>query len=233
MPRKKAEPQSPPPTPRRPDIFADILIRNQIVTEFTLELNWGALRDPECKSKSRLLQWPLTYISIARGGPLLKLASHHLTEHPFVLKVAELTGLGPVPDEDDNHRQYHHAVDLANDEDWRELLDTRHLTTTEHIAGGVNYGVSYGYLSTVNARHVLKTAQIPEPSGRSKDLMLGNGMNPSKNERRYTPNFCGHAIDRLWMVIHGIEDGWLCHDQGGNLKLTTKTIQARGLPALP
>ncbi|MPR06314.1 hypothetical protein [Microvirga tunisiensis] len=232
MARKRAESPSPPPTPRQSDIFADILIRNRIVTEFTLELNWGALRDPDCKSKSRLLQWPLTYIGVARGGPLLKLASHQLAEHPFVLKVAELTGLGPVLDEDDNHRQYHHAVDLSTDDDWRELLETRHLTTPEHIAGGVGFGVSYGYLSTVNARHVLKAAQIPEPDGRSEQLLLGTSMSPSKSERRYIPNFSGHSFDRLWMAIHGLENGWLCHDQGGHLKLTTKTIQARGLPAL-
>jgi len=210
------------------DEIADRLVAHGITdSHYVLSLG-GGLRNPECSSRSRLLQWPCSYFGPRDDGPRLSVWHEELLKLPFVQRVAAITGLAPegMPiglSITENHL-WHHAVDLATDADFRELLRTQHLTLHRMIVGGAIFGLEYHRLSTANARELLTKIGEKEPRGRSRKLLEGNGLGSLSKDR--VPCIRERGAKAAWMLIHGLEDGWLKH-KGGFLRVTPKGLERR------
>jgi hypothetical protein len=111
------------------------------------------------------------------------------------------------------------------------------LTTREALLRGISLGLQHGRLKVANAKTMLSVVEQPEPSDRSRLLLLGDGLTPGfmrgsdggkKLKSPYwVPNVMSND-DEAWLVIHGIEDGWF-ERKSGYLRLTQMAVQARGL----
>ena len=134
----------------------------------------GELADPDCKSASRLLQYPAS-LEWHDDRPRLILSAHTARDFPFVKRLEAITGLTAEDHPYEHIRDkglWFHAWDLATDDHIDELIATRHLTTDDDIACAVAHGVEYGQLSLGSGRTLLALIGADEPADKSKATML-------------------------------------------------------------
>jgi hypothetical protein len=128
-----------------------------------------------------------------------------------------------------------HAVDLVAAGQWRELIETQRFTTGEDIAGAVVFGLDYspheierdGYLSTGEAREIMRAIGACEPRGRDATLLHLAAPQPCRGEKgveRWPINSRqdADAESRAWGRILGIESGWFIYDRSGFLQWSRK-----------
>jgi hypothetical protein len=197
--------------------------------EFLLDLN-DCLEDPAPRyPRSRMFRWP---VHVDRHEDRLTVCHQLMMFEPFVQRVmvtGQLVEIEPEPA--GCHGIHHHAVDLADDIGWRDLIATAHYVTPPVIMRGVVIGAMAGRLSTVAARAVLDTLDAPEPDDRSaanlshgagllKPAFIDNGAGSGKGNAgkgKWAINLHGRRrpVDEVWAAIHGIEDGWFKRDKYG------------------
>lgn len=209
--------------------------------EFLQEMPWSL--------PSRLFKFPIEVCPHYPGAPR-KLGLMHplLSAHPFVRRVEAVMGFPMVPGGAPNDAgytrttlgQWWHAVDLIS-ERWRELLDTRHFTTPEHIAGAVEFGLHYrAQRFGLRDAHAVMRAIGAEPPGDRHAVLRcfhrpssaasepkANGKRGTAAEQRsqrgrwpvnYAVSADGHA--RAWAAILGLKSGWLRHARSGYAEWT-------------
>ncbi|WP_237481521.1 hypothetical protein [Lichenibacterium dinghuense] len=158
--------------------------------------------------------------------PRLAVGVEALLEHPY---VGHLRGIGFEVDvnEDVGHASYMHAVDLATNRHWEDLLLTRRHATPESIAAGIGYALQYTDLTVWNARTVMREMGWPEPEDRSAALLRGSGLHPAKVPEGYAPNPRRQDVAGAWMMVHGLEDKWLKRGRHGHAWVTPEGMARR------
>lgn len=212
---------------------AAILAAGFVENEYHLDLN-HALQDPAPRyPRSRMFKWP---ISVDRYEDRLTICHPAIAMEAFPARVMATLRVAfeiePDPAAGLN-TPWHHAVDLATDRDWRDLLATRDYTTTRAIMRGTVIGILHGGLSAANARAILAEI-VPddvEPDDRSAhalshwggfirpgfiDTGVSNGKAPTGNGR-WSINLHSRRdpIGEAWAAIHGAEDGWFKREKSG------------------
>lgn len=200
------------------------------VNEYQLDIN-ACLEDPAPRyPRSRMFKWP---ISIDRHEDRLTVCHQLMTFEPFVqrvmITVRQAVEVEPQPAA--LASIYHHAVDLADDKDFRDLLATAHYVTPRVIMRGVVINVMAGRLSTANARLIVDTLDAPEPDDRSAlnlshaggmlhPAFIDNGAGTGKGDAgagKWAINLHSRRnfVGETWAAIHGVEDGWFQRDRHG------------------
>jgi hypothetical protein len=233
------------------DAVAETLIQTGLVPNvFILDLN-RTLTVPRdmpmphpWNLPSRLFTFPIEVSDQAEDGSR-KLGLLHplLADHPFVKHVEATLGIQLDRDGAPNEYGYSkaglgmwwHAVDLITTGHWRDLLETAQFTTAEDIARAAAHGMTYsphqgkkrnGHISTAEAREIMATLEVPEPSDRD-NIIREYFMSPSpvKSEKGVESWPVNHmARDQYaiaWGHIFGIEAGWFAYDRAGYLGWTT------------
>lgn len=180
----------------------------------TIQNRWGGH-----KSISRMHQFPFE-VSAYTGT--LHVVHPGIEDMPYVDSVAEIVGYRPVYHKDveitGNIRRYHHAVDLCRQDCWLELLATHYLTEPEAICSAICLKLdrtSFDGAMSINAniaRSMLLTLGVPEPQGRSGDLLARPPFDLSSP-------FC-RTEDRganAWMRVHAWEDGLVKRTRQGDV----------------
>ena len=197
---------------------------------YELDLNC-ALADPSPRyPRSRMFKWPIT---VDRYEDRLTVCHPVLAFEPFVQRVVSTlkTPCYIEPNPPGCHGSWHHAVDLATDTDFRDLLKTRELVPVPAILRGVVIGVMHGPLGLANARTVLdEIAPGTEPDDRSvlklshggllRPAFIDTGISDGKaptGKGRWVINLWSRRdnIGEAWAVIHGAEDGWFAREKKG------------------
>jgi hypothetical protein len=208
--------------------------------EYLLKLN-RSLTNPSAGSKSRLLKFPIEFIERddQLGTPSqLRLRHPALADLPFVKEVEQQTGIPVIWEPLDKFgrdfgatAQWWHAVDLAEDDGFEELIATRHLTTDDAIGRGAEHGLTYGRLSPANARKLLAVIGAAEPADRSAELLRTDGISiGDKGSVSIHPSAERDWGTAAWIAVHGLEDGWF-RIKGGFPKLTPEGAKRREAPA--
>ncbi|WHQ68650.1 hypothetical protein [Methylorubrum extorquens] len=177
---------------------AEALVAAGITTPFLLTL--GAIQDRSVPYAPRSIAFPVRYVQPHGEEPRLILSTPACADLPFVQRVESVSGLRAVWDPTVDSGLWHHAVDLATDEGWRRLAGSMAHTRLECVERGVGLNLTWGKLSTENARALLAAVGSVEPEGRSatdwdgitEGSEGGIGIHPRGG----------------WWAIHGIEDGW-------------------------
>jgi hypothetical protein len=171
----------------------------------------------EWKLPSRLFRHPVGIVE-----QQLRLKHPLLSEHPYVRELQSLTGesISYTPPAYADHSTWHHAVDLAMDGFYDELLSTRAYTTDENIVGALSFALCYRnddprrILSLKKARDIAKRLGLKEPADRSSVIKSLSEPNVVKGENgvRYPVNGIRlNSSAHLFAIMHGLEDGWLTH----------------------
>ncbi|MBW6533184.1 hypothetical protein KZ820_20780 [Sphingomonas sp. RRHST34] len=188
---------------------------------------------------SRLIQYPLD-MTAPHGDVPRRIALRHpaLAGHPLVQQIADATGVEVEPYGLSNRHgirndygEYHHAVDLICEFQWRELLETRAFTTEDSIASAVTHGLSSsphdrnrkGYLAPSEARQIMAAIDAPEPENAAGLLQIFAApalSNQGEGGKGWPINcLCGaERYSRAWAKIVGIERGWFAYDRAGFLQ---------------
>ncbi len=124
--------------------------------------------------------------------------------------------------------RWFHAVDLCTDKHWRDLLATEQFTDRDCIFNAVRHGLEFKSLSLKNARSVMAHLDAVEPEDRSAQLLNGKGLSPYRHEKGklISPNVSPRGEEGAWLVIHGLEDGWLTYS-GKFLSMTEAGMDRR------
>lgn len=229
-----------PPTP-----IADALVAAGITPSGWHMSTYGGPSDYDVPAPSRLYQFPLEYFPPDREGVEgIYLLHPGLSELPIVKRVSDVIGFDvPYRETDEYGRpfgnlgQWWHAVDLMTEKHHQHLLDTRNFTTREDILNAVVFALEYGNIKVPTARRVMVEMGQPEPTDRSRARLVGDGMWPSlitmgssgkaiKSPTDYALNV-KRCDDAGWMLIHGLEDGWLHRPRSGHLSLTPMAVRER------
>lgn len=217
----------PPPSPLKAAILAAGLAHN----EYLLGLS-NALEDPAPRyPRSRMFQWP---ISVDRFEDRLTVCHPVMTFEPFVQRVMA-TLRHPIevePHPAGCHGAYHHGVDLAYDDCFRDLIKTAHLVDDLVIMRAVAIGVMGDRLSTANARELIGAVlDAPEPEDQSAtnlthhsdilspaflDSSAGTSK-PKTGKGKWAVNLWGrrNPVAAMWTAIHGVENGHFKRDKTG------------------
>lgn len=188
---------------------------------------------------SRLLQSPVSMAAPFDGQPR-RLGVRHplLAQHPFVEQIEQALGIQLEPCGIPNrsgirhdHGQWHHAVDLVSGGHWRDLIETRDLTSADHIAGAVAYGLDYsnhdssskGHITTAEARTIMAAIEADEPADamalfRIFAAPVLSSQGESKKGWPINTRFDADRNARTWGRIIGIERGWFDYDRSGHLQ---------------
>ena len=188
---------------------------------------------------SRLMQFPVSMAAPIDGRPR-RLGVRHalLAQHPFVQQIEQALGfqLEPcgIPNRygiRNDHGQWHHAVDLVCAYQWRQLIETRDLTTDDSIAGAVGFGLDHsdyrssrkGYLTTTEARAIMAAIGEDEPTDATALLRIFAApvlSSQGENKKGWPINtrFDAGSSPRAWGRIIGIEYGWFDYDRAGFLQ---------------
>lgn len=216
---------------------------------YILELNRGLTNSGEIDLPSRLFRYPIEFMDRKRSkAPESRLLLRHplLREAPavaaFIDDVETKTGLHVEWEPHDEFgrdigRQWrwYHAVDLCCDKHWQGLLETRRFTDDEAIYGAVRLELQHKKrLSIKNARAIMGALGSVEPEGRSAKALAGNGLWPFRDgDKKYiAPNIRPIGEVGAWLVIHGIEDGWLAY-VGDHLSVTAEGMARRATDVSP
>jgi len=232
-------------TPLREKIIQAGLVTN----EFQLDLN-DCLEDPKPRyPRSRMFKWP---VHVDGHEDRLTVCHMLMTFEPFVQRIMSLLA-APVeiePEPAGCHGIYHHAVDLADDAGWRDLIATAHYVTPRVIMRGVVIGVLAGRLATAHARAVLDTLDASEPDDRSAfnlshaggllhpafiDDGAGSGKgNTGKGKWAINLYSRRDPVAEVWAAIHGVEDGWFAREKYGYHNMSTAGLARHmGVPPAP
>lgn len=200
--------------------------------KYSLDLN-RALEDPSPRyPRSRMFKWPIT---VEQHTDRLTICHPVLAFEPFVQRVMATLKtpceIEPEPRGMGLNSLYHHAVDLATDRDFHDLLATRDLVPVSAVLRGVVIGVMHGPLSTANARVILdEIAPGTEPEDRSlhklshggilRPAFIDTGLSDGKavtGKGRWVISLYSRrdGIGEAWAMIHGAEDGWFQREKKG------------------
>ncbi|UZE47010.1 hypothetical protein ONR75_18575 [Rhodopseudomonas sp. P2A-2r] len=234
----------PPPPPAMP-IAAALIAAGYATGDYDLQINRHISNYDDVPAPSRLYQFPIEYFSPNLDGiEGLYLSHPGLADFPFVKRVSEAIGL-PIDAraEDEFGRpfcdlaEWWHAVDLMDDKNWRHLMDTQHLTTRDDLLNALSFHLETGDIKTSTARTILGMLGQLEPIDRSVTAILGDGISPwlinigGNGKPVKCPKDWALNVKRFdnaaWMLIHGIEDGWLHMPKSKHLSLTAKAVSAR------
>lgn len=219
------------PPPLATPIAEKLITSGLVPNDFILTLNGGLTNPDDVPAPSRAYQFPIGYQMPGEDEPEAIYVRHPaLADLPFVQHVKSI--VGPFEACHDDRIEWWHAIDLMNDQHHEHLMATQHLTDRQCLLNAVNLAVQWGRLKHSNARTILNTLGVPEPENRSRGMLLGDGLWPARippegNGKPYwAPNV--RSFDAAaWMVIHGIEDGYLSLKKG-HLTVADKCIAARG-----
>lgn len=222
-------------TPLSP-LRAAIISAGLVSNEYFLDLN-QAIEDPAPRfPRSRMFKWP---ISISRHEDRLTICSHLMAFEPFVMRVAALLKT-PCDIETDPpgslNTVWHHAVDLANDDGFRDLIKTVAYTTPRAVMRGVTINVLAARLSTKHARAVLAAVEVEEPDDRSARALsasarilhpafIDNSAGTSKpraGKGKWAVNLFSRRdpVGEAWAAVHGVEDGWFTKTKHGYTEMS-------------
>lgn len=242
------EAESAPAVAEDDPVRAAVLAAGLAPNAFILDLNRGPSIGPAIDLPSRLFRSPIEFMDRKRGGNESRLLLRHplLRDVPeiaaFILDVETKTGLTVAWEAVDEFGRdfgktwrWYHAVDLCGDKHWKDLLDTRQFTDSAFIFNAVSLNLqSKGRLSVKNARAIMAALESVEPEGRSAADLAGKGLWPYRDgSKKYiAPNIRDRNEASAWLVIHGIEDGWLAY-VGGHLSVTEEGMQRREAASRP
>ena len=235
-------PPSSPPSAAEPDPVEIALVEGGAVESAYHLRNGDFLANRHGNLPSRLIRNPVefvgrTHASLDFSRILLRhpMVGEHPEVAPYIAELEEKTGLqvGWEPldqfgrDRGKDHR-YFHAMDLCTDKHWKDLLETRHLTDDKALFRAVVFGLEYKGISVKNARALMSALDAPEPADRSAAALSGKGLWPYQDgKKKYiAPNFREVGANGAWLVIHGIEDGWLAY-VGKFLSVTPAGMERR------
>ncbi|GGD28871.1 hypothetical protein [Aureimonas glaciei] len=198
--------------------------------------------DGEIPNPSSVNRNPMSYVPASEcddGREQLWLVHESLAEHPQVTlaeaalgKRLEVWTRGSLGRHRATKASWRHAMDLADDDHFQDLIDTAHLTTpadidsavTLHLDGWDHRKGRKPALSIKNARRILDEIGAGcEIHSRSRELIYGDGLQVSPGIEYYPRNRIGVA----WMVIHGLEDGLLIRERDGFIVLSAALAEAR------
>ncbi|GLS45914.1 hypothetical protein [Methylobacterium brachythecii] len=161
----------------------------------------GHIPDPDQPFMPRSLCFPVAYIKTWYDPePRLYLNTPACADIPLVQRVEAVTGMRAVWDPRAANGQWHHAIDLASDADWRRLASSMAHTTVEAVEQAVGLKLTWGELSVANARALLAAIGSVEPDGRS--AAEWDGISPG------TSGGISCLPRGAWWAVHGLEDGW-------------------------
>ncbi|KQO66600.1 MULTISPECIES: hypothetical protein [Methylobacterium] len=176
------------------------LVASGIANEYIAGL--GALRDPDNRApySPRSIGFPVRLHRV--GGPFqpptapriweLHLSTPACGDLPFVRRVEEVTGLRAIwASGPGTLGQWHHAVDLANDDGWERLASSMEHTEPRMVANAIRMHVAVGSLSAANGRRLLLAVGVAEPETRAC-------LNPDSSMQSSLGG---------WQAIHAVEDG--------------------------
>jgi hypothetical protein len=201
-----------------------------------------------------MFKWP---VSVDRHDDRLTICHPLMAMEPFVMRVVSTLRV-PLAIEPDPpgclNGMWHHAVDLASDSNYLDLITTRRYTNDRAIMRGIVIGVMAGRLKTINARTIL-TETLPdildaEPVDQSRhalsraggilhpafiDTGSANGKAPA-NKGKWAANLHSRRdpVAELWAAVHGVEDGWFTRDRlGYHYMSPTGLARFMGVPVPP
>lgn len=229
----------PPPPPAIDQVRLAVISSGLVPNEYILDLNGGITNHRDTSLPSRLFQFPVSVVKgiEATGGQSVILMRHPLLREDedvaaFLDDIECRTGFRPEwRQEFANHRYVHsatwwHAIDLGTNEHWKDLLRTSQFTEQDAILKAVQLHVEWGSLSIKNARAILDGFGCIEPQDRSRASLLGDGIWPGRTSSGIAPNIKYQGETGVWVVIHGIEDGWFKR-KGQHLSVTEETMTLR------
>ena len=158
-------------------------------------------------------------------------------------QVAATLGVQPNPQGAPNehgHSERHtgkwwHAVDLVSSGHWRELLETAAFTTPRDITNAIGYGLTYShhhgkregraYLTTVEAREIMREIDSPEPTDRVEALRTFSAPSPCKQDSGKVTWPVNSSLQTktaawAWSLVLCVEAGWFGYDRAGFLGWT-------------
>lgn len=198
------------------DVLVDLGIINSAMAHFNavITVPRAFIMEGAWSLPSRLFRHPVGIVD-----QQLRLKHPLLSEHPYVRELQSLTGESILytPPAYAEHSMWHHAVDLAMDGFYDELLSTRAYTTDENIVGALSFALCYRnddpkrILSLKKAREIARKLGLQEPGDRSSVIKSLSAPSLVKGESgvRYPVNGIRlNHPDHLFALMHGLEDGW-------------------------
>lgn len=205
-------------------------------------LNGGLTYPGPLDIPSRLFRFPVSFVERKSGDE----ASRLLLNHPLLWQYAPMaeflheiemkTGYKPIWEPQDRFGRdfgekgrWYHAVDLATDAHWQDLLRTRQFTDPAKIFSSVALQLQGKSLSVKNARAIMDGMEsIEPPREASEQLLIGNALSPYRHDKGklISPNLGQRDEPGAWMVIHGLESKFFNY-VGTHLSVTADGMALR------
>lgn len=227
--REETEPAPASPREAQPSLFApdqeseseaEDPVAAKLIDAGLMTAYQTTLENKKEKSKSRLFRFPATYIGPDDPrGPAIILHHPDLADLPYIKELEKVSKLkarpAPANWQPAEQAQYHHAVDLATDADWQELVATADLIDEDKIFAGASLGVQYYRLSPENARALLAQTGSQEPTRAEilGDLARTRINKVDKGKEAVAMHQSG--VPSVWLEIVAQEEGYVKKDRSG------------------
>lgn len=230
--------------PPEPDPVAEAVIAAGFAPNsyILVTLNGGLTYPGPLDIPSRLFRFPVSFVERKSADEVSRL----LLNHPLLWQYAPIaeflheievkTGYKPIWEPQDRFGRdfgekgrWYHAVDLATDAHWQDLLRTRQFTDPAKIFSSVVLQLQGKSLSLKNARAIMAEMESVEPEKEvSEHLLLGAALSPYRHDKGklISPSIGQRDEPGAWMVIHGLESKFFNY-VGPHLSVTADGMARR------
>ena len=185
------------------DVVANKLQKAGLMTRF------GTIADPDPKYPSRLFKHPVSY---ADGA--LTLNHPLLAKTPFVKEVERVSGLQaePAAEQIVERNRWFHAVDMATNDRFRDLLDSAEYSTPRLVIEGGIFNFEHRDLTPANFTALLEEITDGRPGEADVAAVFAKHASAASTQQGKALQFDKKetsAAERGWAWLHAWDNKWV------------------------